>query len=411
MKFSKTFAMNILIAAFAAFTSVLIARLFGPETRGQYAAFTALANSAAMLAALGTQTTLARIVASQEKSCSSNDLDLPRTLFGVICVSTMLSLAIIAALNWNSQVIDSNAFSHTSLTLYVALSITSLLLLNISVGQANWLNFNISRLSFALVAFVIIGAYGWFGGQSLNGIVVALTISNLFTVGIQLYFLNALSRTKSRLINSTISVYYRSRKYALNSLANVSTGYADVLVCAALFKPSVVGYWAVARTISALLSPLNSAISITVFSAFARRDQETSKAFTTVVTKFFVINLILVVFLLYISELVVVNLFGYEFIESVPLVPLALLAVIGASLSEIFEERLRGAGRPGPVTISRLIPLIALVIVFLFDEYVTTIWFLGLIFALSQLFRSVVAFIFYIIIELDNEDVKSEDRL
>ena len=402
----STATINVLIAIAAACTSVIIARVFGPEIRGQYSALTALANTVVMIGALGTQTYLARLVADQKKVNRQNRLNPRRALLGILCLSTLLSFALAIGLNWNSRILNVNGIIVFALGIYLPLSLLSMQLLNLSLGQANWRSFNAGRLLFAVATLLFVLIYGLSGGTELTGVVLCLVASNVLTVALQLWLAHPMAGTGTGWLTSIGRVYRQSWKYAFNSFANLSTGYADVLISSILFQPAVVGYWAVARSVSALLSPMNSAISVTVFSTFARGEAGDGSSFQEMVRNFLLFNIVLVAVLYLASELIIMVVFGSEFAESVPLVPLALLATVAGGLSEMFEERLRGGGRPGPVNISRLVPLIALFAIFTFAEHVTSIWQLALVFALGQAMRAVIAMILVTFVRL--EHIESE---
>jgi O-antigen/teichoic acid export membrane protein len=400
----STVTINVLIAIAAACTSVMIARVFGPEIRGQYAVITALANTVVTIAALGTQTYLARVVAEQEKVKVNglNRLNPRRALLGVLCLSTLLSFALAIGLNWNSRILHVNGIIVFALGIYLPLSLLSMQLLNLSLGQANWRSFNAGRLLFAVATLLFVLIYGLSGGTELTGVVVCLVASNVLTVVLQIWLAHPMLGTSAGWLTSIGRVYRKSWKYAFNSFANLSTGYADVLVSSILFQPAAVGYWAVARTVSALLSPMNSAISVTVFSTFARGEAGDGSSFKEMVRNFLLFNIVLVAVLYLASELIIIVVFGSDFTDSVPLVPLALSATVAGGLSEMFEERLRGGGRPGPVNISRLVPLIALFAILIFADHVTSIWQLALFFSLAQAVRAVIAMLLVAIVRLEH---------
>jgi len=388
--FSGTTATNVILAVLTAISSIVIARLFGPELRGQFATATALLNTSVSVAILGAPAFLAKHVANLELGQTSENIDVFRAAISMTGLGSLIAILLITLLTLGGEVLPIEPLSQLAIIIFIVCGVLSVLLLNISLGQANWMSFNVSRLLFAGGTVAAVFVYSLLGGASLFGLIVCLAIANLLSVSIQLFMLQPITRTTVGWWKNGWTVIVGSRYYALNSIGNVSTGYADILVFSYIFAPSQVGFWAVARSVAALLSPINNALSVKVFSVFARQEQKAVSGFSQLVRNFLVFNFISAIILYLIAEPLIKIIFGLEFVSSIALVPFALLAVIASSFSELMEERLRGCGRPGPVNISRFVPPVVLLCVYAIAQQVTEVSQFALYFALAQCLRGFV---------------------
>lgn len=352
-----TVGTNILLAVLTAITSVVVARLFGAEVRGQFATVTAVLNTSVSIAVLGTPAYLARLVAASERGQVEVEIDVYRALISLTVLSSLIAILIVTALNIGAAAFPIKPLGQVAIVIFIPLSVLSVLLLNISLGQANWASFNLSRLIFAGVTVGAIASYSMIVAVSLSGLIVCLAVANVVAVSTQLMLLKPVERTMAAWYQSTEAVIVRSRGYALNSILNVSGGYADFIVLSYVFTPYQVGLWAVARSIAALLSPVNTALSMIVFSAFARKGEKEEFRHKRILSNFLVFNVAAAAIIFLMVDPIVEFIFGAEFVHSTPLVPYALMLVAGASFSELIEEQLRGRGRPGPVNISRSVPI------------------------------------------------------
>lgn len=391
-KIFSTAVVNLMLAIMSALTSIIVARFFGPELRGVYSVVTSLVNTSVSVAVFGTPTYIARTVA-HEKRMSTSGFNIYRAIVTIIIVSSVAAYILATLMNWNSRLVALDLTMVILLASYIPFSIMSVVLLNLSLGQANWLAFNSGRLAFAFITILGVTFYYFLGGRQLYGIVASLVLANILAVVIQWIYSKPVPQAPGGWFVSLKRVYIGARYYALNSLSSVSTGYIDYLILSMLFDSAQIGFWAVARTLAALLSPINNALSVVVFSGFVRMETERFSGFRKILGNFVLFNAFSVIFFLVFSEPIINAVFGEKFGGSLPLVPMALASVVGASCAELFEERLRGAGHPGPVNISRFTPLVFLLGILVFKEYVTTVPIFATVFAIGQSIRLLLAII------------------
>lgn len=390
-KVFSTSMVNVLLALCAAVTSVGLARLFGPEIRGLYSVITSLVNTSVSVAVLGTPAYMARIVAGNESTALVGVFNHRYAITALIIISTLLAYLLATTMNWDAHLIDLDLTLIVLIAVHIPLSVISVLLLNLSLGQANWVGFNAGRLVFVIATLLGVMIYYFMGGKNLVGIVASLVFANFFTVAVQWFVAKPIHHSTGDWGSTVKRLYFGARYYALNSISNVSTGYLDFLVLSFLFDPVQVGYWAVARTLAALMSPVNHALSVVVFSGVMRNEMNAVGGFRAILRNFIFFNTFSVLFFLIFSEFIIDIVFGSEFSDSVPLVPMALGLALGSAVGELFEERLRGAGRPGPVNFSRFIPLVFLLSILVFHEYVTSVTVFSVVFAIGQGMRAIVA--------------------
>lgn len=382
-----------MLAAFTAITSIVVARFFGPELRGQFATATALLNSSVSIAVLGTPAFLAKYVADLERGHTRVKIDVVRTCILLTAVSSFLAMILMLLLSQLGEPLSIDRNGQIAIVAFIACGVLSVLFLNISLGQANWFSFNLSRLLFGGGTVITVLGYLIAGGNSLSGLLVCLAIANGISVLAQLLFLRPLRRQTAGWWQSGRAVFVGSKYYALNSIANMSTGYADILVLSYMFPPSQVGFWAVARSVAALLSPINNALSVKVFSVFARQE-DGMLVFGQMVRNLLLFNATTGLVLCFSAQHVIDVIFGSDYMTSSFLVPFAVAVVIASSFSELVEERLRGSGRPGPVNVSRFMPIVALFFMLGFSQYIKEVWQFALILTLGHCLRGGLALFF-----------------
>ena len=384
-------ATNAVLATLTAITSIVVARFFGEEVRGQFATVTALLNTSVSVAVLGTPAFIAKYVANNERGQVQNDIDVFRAVIFLTALCSLTAILFMALLNFRAMAFPVEPISRLAIALFIPCGVLSILLLNISLGQANWRSFNLSRLLFAGGTVGAVTVYFLMDGVSLSGLIVCLAIANGLAVMAQLLLLRPVNRNMAGWWQSGRAAIVGSRYYALNSIVNVTSGYADIIVLSYLFTPSQVGFWAVARSIAALLSPINNALSVKIFSTFAREEQDGMAYFPKLLRNFMAFNAISAAIIYIMAHTLIVVIFGAGFFNSVALVPYALLLVVASSFSELIEERLRGSGTPGPVNISRLAPILVLLCVFVFAQDLTEFRQIAIYLALGQCLRGSLA--------------------
>lgn len=389
-KLVSTSIVNLAISLGTAVTSILIARLYGAELRGSYAVILAVVNTSVSIGMLGTPAYLARLISNSENI--NRGFSVVKAIYITIFIGTIVSYIGYYALTFTTSEAYSGTVT-TILMLYIPLCVISIVYLNIGLGQNNWVSFNIGRLSFVLVSVLYIMLCGLLLDGELIDIFFGLLLGNVVAIIMQYFLTKKIIRSEGSLFTTFKKLYYNSRHYALNSVTNVSTGYLDFIVLASLLNNTIIGYWAVARTISALLSPINHALSITVFAGRLQNSKETNSELKSIVFKFLTFNFFSILLLLLFSNFIVLKIFGEEFSASIELVPLALASSFFAALSEIFEESLRGCGRPGPVNLSRVIPILFLTCIYFYAQGNMTINDFAILLIISQCIRCGLAII------------------
>ena len=350
--FSGTVVTNASLALCMAITSILIARFFGPEIRGIYAIITSLINFIVMISLFGTPARLATMYGLRQSFIGPSLFNFSQSFTAVVIISIpviVLSAPLALSLFFKNENIflESLGFSFAAV-----LASYSILRLQLNTVESNWRAYNLARLTFAIVVLLLMFLLRN-KDISLFEVVYCIFFGNFLSVAVQVFLSRPLPTGGRSTVRNILELYKSSIHYFFNAVAGASSGYADTLCAALVLSPAAVGFWAVARSFSGLLAPVNSALSATIFSAFARRDNYAITHFSRIFFVYALYNGVLILCLASSASFIMVPVFGSEFSTSISLVPIALVFGFLSSTSELFEERLRGDGRPRPVTVSR----------------------------------------------------------
>lgn len=96
-------ATNVVLAALTATTSIVVARFFGEEVRGQFATVTAMLNTSVSVALLGAPAFIARYVANGEQGQVHNDIDVFRAVISITALCSLMATLFMALLNYRAM--------------------------------------------------------------------------------------------------------------------------------------------------------------------------------------------------------------------------------------------------------------------------------------------------------------------
>lgn len=373
---------NLILSFLTSLSSIFIARFYGPSMRGDFASFISLTNLLVSIFTFGTATYLANYLVKNKL----NNKNLKLIFIKIIVPSSLAVLTFFFLLK--GLFIENKPFVVEIIIIifYVPISILSILILNINLSRQEWKSFNVSKISFGVFNLILLALFFLFFGKNYNNLIMAIFLSNCLCVSLQFYLTKNLFVGK--IINiSALNIFKNSKHYGLNSIVNVLNGQADILIFAYLSNSINVGYWAVARTFGIIINPFNQGISNWIFSIYSNELNHTEIKFSRYFRVFIILNVIFSIPIIIFSKYIIPIVFGNDYLESINLVPYAVLGLVCASLSEIIEEKFRGSGDPKIVSFIRIIPVFFFMIICLIFNTYLSILNVSIFFSLSQLIR------------------------
>jgi O-antigen/teichoic acid export membrane protein len=344
-----TFLTNLAIMACNVITGILTARLLQPEGRGELASVILWPAIFAGLGIMGTNWALTREVAAHPEK----EADLART----VVVLGLLQAGLITTLGYFliPYLLPGDKQHLTGLTrlylgCFLPLNFIGLNLIGLEHGRLRWRRYNLARASIVLPYLAFLLWFWWARINQVSWFVLALLVSNLFTVICCLFMQGpGIFKGKVRLAD-VLSLLKQGFPFFLASVSGVLASQMDKALVVSLLPTEAVGYYAVAFTFALAHAPLGGALGVTSFAALAnepdpcRQGNYLAKVFRQATWLY--VGAGCAVALL--APLLIVPLFGPGFAPAA--LPAAILALSTslAALGNILNDGLRGRGNTYP---------------------------------------------------------------
>lgn len=359
-----TLLSNLLLSLLAIISGSLIARMLGPEVRGEYAAIQTWAVFFALLANLGLSDAVVYF--------SSRDPDKSKTYLAsaivlLLIVSTIFSIVAYIFLPYllASQPVSVINTARWFTVIYLFLQATQGMLLHPLRGRKDFLVWNLLRISYVVIWLFILGFIYFSQSINLNNVAFGYLLSLIIAGSIVSIVVTGRIPGKFRFSKSVwepILIY--GVPLAVSAIPNILNLRLDQMVMTVMLPSSLLGYYAIAVTWSGATAPIINSIGSVMFPSVASITSEFDKveslSKTTRISS--VIILIITITLLIITPIAIPIIFGQSYIPSIPSAMILVVASIPLSLNIILAEGFRGYGYTRGVLIGEIIGLLIMAI-------------------------------------------------
>lgn len=350
-----TFCANVALILLGLVTGVLLARLLGPDGRGELAAIQLWPSFIAGFALLGLPDALAYFSA-QSPNRAGRFLGSSVAL-GVLLSVPFMGLGYVAMpLLLSAQPAE---VVHTARWCLLLVPLTAAVGTPYQVlrGRGDFFGWNVLRLAPGLGWLAVI-CLAWLFGRPEPNVMALGYLLALVLNGLLIFY------TVKRRIPGPFSPdpqqWQPLLRYGLpavfGSVPQVLNLRLDQMLMAALLPPQVLGLYVVAVTWSGAIAPALNALGAASFPKIAsqsdpeRQAQTFSQVSRMAVFSAGLIGLMLMLF----TPLVFPFLFGERFAAVIPTTLVLVLAAVVAGINLVLEEGLRGLGKPGAVALAEL---------------------------------------------------------
>ena len=339
--------MNIGSTLLGLLTSVMLARILGPDGRGGMAA---VQNPSMILLGVGTLgiTTAAGYYSGREPELAG------RLMTTALAALLFWSLPLVAMLYWltpfllrtqASSVIQSAQMYLLIIPIQFAIGVPSCVL----QGLGEYKVWNILRFQGPIAWLAAIGLAWWLGMVTIEAVSVfylagMLAVASVFVVAAW----RRVSLPHQYDGDLLIALLRYGLPISLTAVIQQLNLRLDQLLIASFLSADKLGLYVVAVAWSSAFSPLLTSVSQVIAPKLAATHDQKAQAFTLhrTLRLCFVIAAVLGVVLLTLTPLVLPVLFGAAFVSAVPTALITVVAGGIASLNQVAGECLRGLGAP-----------------------------------------------------------------
>lgn len=342
----RTGGYNLLTAALAAGTGVLLARWLGSGGRGDYAAVTTYFGLAIVFFELGLGSSVVYFVSKRKEHLA----DYVRT-------ATLLFLPLAVIAGATSIAVGATVFGDSpprrAAFMILPICIAPAFLgapASFALQSLNLRSWNATRLCQPLMFLLLV-----LGAHALTPVTVPLTVQllaiSLFVQGALSWWLyRRTSPPQGRFQRSAVGPLLRFGLMNMSSTApNTVNARFDQLVLALAVSSAALGQYAVAVSLSVLAAPLVTAFGYVAFPALARGEGSVTDTIRSATRGALLVSVVGVVGIVATGPFIVPLLFGHEFGSVVPLLLVLAPGAVVMVVNQVFGDVLRGLGRPQSV--------------------------------------------------------------
>lgn len=338
---------NSLNIAFGIATGVLVARLMGPEGRGELAE---VLYWAGLIASLGICALPAAVTNRIARGDATDQTSVSALLLAFLLAGGSVIVGIFFVLLFASE--NLAALTALYVALFVPVNFAGLVMLGIDHGHQRFVRYNILRLM--PQGIYLLGAVAlWVAGSlTLSGLLMALWLGSTLVALIRLSASwRDLGLTPSNL--EIRSLACKGLSYHTNALAGIAFQNADRLILIVLFTHVDLGFYAVALTLSAAgLGIVSTATATVLFPKLsgAKAPEVQRAQARNALGATFLLSLGINGAMALAAPLILPLLFGPTFAPAVPLAIVLCLAQVPASMAQLSIVALRAVDdwRAGP---------------------------------------------------------------
>lgn len=366
-----SFSTEILILVFGLISSIILARVLGPEGRGIYALTTIIPSLFIVFSSLGLEFSNVYFVGSKKYKIQ----DVVSTSFVlamVIGLAVVLLFWGISHFDFFQNFIQANKVS--SFHLWMIIMIVPLFLIlnffgNIIRGRGDIITYNLLGLLQYIIEIAALIIFLLILKQGVSGAIFSYVLSIIGVAIFAIVFIKRISKItlfiNKKLLQESFS--YGGKIYLASTLSYLNHRLSLLLV-GIFLAPFVLGIYSIASGVAEKLFLIPRAVATALFPKISSLNSFEASSFTPkVVRHTFFILIVISLVLGMLSVPLIRILLGREFLPSV--VPLLILlpGIVGASLGRVINTDLIGRGKTQFAVYSsfvRLIVNILLIILF-----------------------------------------------
>jgi O-antigen/teichoic acid export membrane protein len=345
-KVAETFLTRILLIGIGLITSVIVARILGPEGRGLYAVAATIAALGVQFGNLGLHASNTYYVAQRPDLLSSLMGNTLVVSFGAGSLGSIVTLSILS--KWPHLVQIEGSLLILALVT-IPFGLAYLLFQNLLIGIQDIHSFNRIEVGHRLLTLVLMGGVVFLHAANVETLFSAILVALFFS------FVWCFRQLKSRFstrLSLSFSLFKTHIRYGLKAYVAALFAFlvlrADLLIIQYMLGAEQVGFYSVAVSICDLMYLIPTVIGTILFPKLsAMQDNEDRWAFARKVIWRMGGGMILLSFLIVIfSKPLIYLLYGKDFSSSVP--PLVWLTpgIVMLSMNTIFMNYFASMGMP-----------------------------------------------------------------
>jgi len=346
---SITFSTRILTLFIGLISSIIIARILGPERKGIYSLIMLIPALAVNFSHLGIGPSTVYHTAKKKyplKTIFSNNL-----IFGILISIITVTVTSIIIFFFHESYLKNVPFIYLFIALIsIPFSLISIYLNSILLGLQKLSKYNLANFLKSIFFLVFIGTALIILKVGLIGLIWANVISSiLITILLVLWIKKLIGKVTYKLNKNYIrDILFYGIKNHLSNIASFLHYRIDMLLINAFINPLAVGYYSIAVAISEKLWLVSNSASMVLFpKVAAEKNKKQLKNFTPIINRntFFILALGAVI-LFFLSRWLII--FLYSEIYLPVLLPLNILlpGVVALGTSHILGHDIAGRGRP-----------------------------------------------------------------
>ncbi|MBC8488724.1 MAG: oligosaccharide flippase family protein [Bacteroidetes bacterium] len=346
-------------------TSVVIARVLGPEGKGIYALTTFLPFILLYFMNFGLGHAAVYLIAKKDyprEVIVGNNLIL--MLFHSL-IALIVGIGMVKYFHGGLLPSVGKNYLYLSLVLIPSLLIFSIIL-PIQLGLQNIGRYNILQLSSPFLFLVLIPVLLFYTGDKIIGTLTAYIIA-VTVIGLIIVFsvIRVCGRPVFKINKDYIAkVYTYGIKFNISSILLFLNQRVNVVIINWFMNPAMVGLFTLSTGLAEKIWLVADGISTVLFPKLSSLNEDTKRNnFTSLVFKTTVLVVSMICFILFLlGKLIIVLLFSDSFLGSVEPFRILLIGVIASSGLRIIESDFKGRGRPELVSMIMLISFIIMII-------------------------------------------------
>jgi O-antigen/teichoic acid export membrane protein len=389
-----TYATSLFIQVCTILQGALLARLLGPQGRGELAAIQLWPGIFASIGLLGINMALTRRAGKTNDTAPLIKSALYISCITGICTAMICMFFLPYLIPAEMRKILPVA---TIFLLYIPLNHMALNLLGIDQGAGDFKLFNFTRAQIYPVFFAGLILTWFFAENKLLWVVISLLAGNLTVAATRIILKWSALRQQIKPVSSRL-LLREGLPYQITTIFSLFSQYIDQILLLWLLTPSELGLYVVARSSSSVIASLPASLGIVSLSEAARLDK--SNGFYPLARMIRrggilsgVLALLFVPFLPYLIPLV----YGNKFNNATPVALILLLGIVCSGLSNIIEQSLLGHGKPLYGITAKAAGIIAILVAGSVGAHFWGLVGIGVGFTLSQ----IVVFFVYMVISLN----------
>jgi O-antigen/teichoic acid export membrane protein len=356
-----TFLTQVSVFIFGFATSIILARVLGPEDRGIYALIILIPAVMGLLGTLGMD--IANIYFSANKKYKLSDI-ISNSLVSSIGLGLVIILLFWVASTTNAFQEFLIANNITFLYLWLAVFTVPIVLLSgffnrILLGREEIVKFNSVGISKSIFQLGLIFLFLIVLDQGVFGAVLAYIVTTVCVALLVTLFIKKLNRINFSINFGLLkeSLRYGGKGY-LGNVAQFLNYRLDMLLVAYFLDVTAVGYYTIAVGMAERLWMIPGSIGTVLFprvSAIAdtQANQLTSKVSRHTLFIVFILSIVLIV----LAKPLILIFFGISFLPSVEPLMILLPGIVALSFAKVLTSDLAGRGTPEFGTYASIVSL------------------------------------------------------